>query len=352
MSTKAINALRTMPVVLFIMLSLALVAAVPAAAEVVTPSTTISLSGTQGSAGWFKSDVTVSLSATDVSNTGINRTEYSFNGSVWTRYTGPFNITKEGMTGIYYRSIDNASGVEPMKLKVVSIDRMPPVINYTLTPSPNANRWSNQSMLLHFEMSDSNSGLAERTADITLTNEGTYSSLTGIGVDVAGNTVGLTVPTFYIDKTTPVVDNLTVPENTYIDTYISASSRVVEENPDRIEMYWGDGTYTQPSITDNVVRSMHAYQYAGQYTVTLTVVDKAGNVARSSAGLTVSVPSNPGTPTPGPTPEPANTPTPAPEPPTPTPATTPKPAPGPALPLTGLGMLAGIMFCLLARKKE
>lgn len=347
MTTKAINALKTISVVIFIVLSLALAVANPAAADGVAPLTTISLSGTQGSAGWFKSDVTVSLSATDMSNTGINRTEYSFNGSVWNRYTGPFNITKEGMTAVYYRSIDNASGVETAKMRVVSIDKTPPSITYSLTPAPNAKGWSNKTMLLHFETGDSVSGLTEHTSDTTLTNEGTYSSLTGIATDVAGNSVGVTVPTFYIDKTPPAVGNLTVAESTYVDTYISASAGVVEANPDRVEMDWGDGRVSLPSISKDIASSLHAYQYAGKYTVTLLVIDMAGNVARSSGQVTVSIPSNPTTP-PEPTQAVMSTPTPTPEP----TLVTPTPAPGFAMPLTGLTILAGAMLCLRARKKE
>lgn len=346
MTMKAINSFKTISIVIFLVLSIALAVANPAAADVVAPSTTISLSGTQGSAGWFKSDVTVTLSATDVSNTGINRTEYSFNGSVWNRYTGPFNVTKEGMTAVYYRSIDNASDVETTKMTVISIDRIPPSISYTLTPALNANGWSNKTMLLHFEASDNNSGLADHTSDTTLTNEGTYSSLTGIAYDVAGNAASVTVPTFYIDKTPPVVGNLTVTGSTYVDTYIAASASVVEANPYRVEMDWGDGTVSDSSISNNVARSMHAYQYAGKYTVTLNVIDMAGNAARSVAEVKVSIPSGPTTPTPEPTQSPVITTTPTP---VPTQAT---PAPGLILPLAGLAVLAGAMLCLMARKKE
>lgn len=343
MTMKADNVFKTMPAVLLIVLSLALAVANPANAEMIAPSTTISLSGTQGNLDWFISDVVVTLSATDMSGTGINRTEYSFNGSVWNRYTGPFNITKEDTTAVYYRSVDNASDVESMKLKVVSIDKTAPSIAYTLTPAPNARGWSNKSTLLHFEAGDGISGLADHTADVTLNNEGTYSSLTGIASDVAGNSASVIVPTFYIDMTPPAVGSLTVTGNTYVNTYVTASAGVVEADPNRVEMDWGDGTVSQSSINNNVARSMHAYKQAGKYTVTLIVVDMAGNIARSAADVTVNASSGLVTPTPEPAHETTVTPTA-----TPAPSITPSPTPemfpllaALALALTGMVLMGG-----------
>jgi hypothetical protein len=351
MTMKAIKFLKTMPAVLLIVMSLALVAANPADAEVIAPTTTISLSGTHGNFDWFTSDVVVTLSATDMSNTGINRTEYSFNGSAWNRYTGPINITKEGTTAVYYRSVDNASDIETTKMKVVSIDKTAPSITYTLTPPLNVRSWSNQSMLLHFESSDSVSGLAEHTPDATLTNEGTYSSLTGIASDVAGNTASVTVPTFNIDKTPPVVGSLTVTDNTYLDAYVTASAGVIEANPHRVEMDWGDGTVSQSSISDNVAMSMHAYKQAGKYKVTLIVVDMAGNIVMSAADVMVNAPSVPATPTPVPTPEVTVMPTPTPTP-VPTPTPTARPAPSAGMLLSAISIAAAGILAIGCRRKR
>lgn len=347
MTNKSIKVVSVICAALFIVLPFAFLVASPAGAETALPETGISLSGTKGNADWFKSDVVVTLGATDNSNTGINRTEYSFNGSVWQRYTGPFNVTKEGPSAIFYRSVDNASGVEMMKVRVVSIDRTAPSITYTLTPPPRSNGWSNKTMVLHFETSDSISGLAEHTPDATLTNEGTYSSLTGVATDVAGNTASITVPTVYIDRTPPFVGNLTVTGSTYVDNYISASAEAVEANPDRVEIGWGDNVVSESSISNGVARSMHAYKTPGKYTVTLIVVDMAGNLVLRSAEVTVESPGGPATPTPQPTAEPAVTPTPTP---VPSPAAT--PAPGLALPLSAAAMLIGAVLCLRARKPD
>jgi ABC-type transport system substrate-binding protein len=88
------------------------------------PTTTISLSGAAGSDGWFISNVTVTLSATD--DYEVDSTEYSFNNVTWTTYTSPFNITEEGRVNVYYKSIDKAGNEETTKVEEVKIDKTSP----------------------------------------------------------------------------------------------------------------------------------------------------------------------------------------------------------------------------------
>ena len=95
--------------------------------DLIPPVTTIGPSGTPGENGYYTSDVTVTLSATDIGS-GVARTEYSFDEITWTTYTAPFLITAEGTTTVYYRSIDNAENTETTKQEVVKIDRVPPTI--------------------------------------------------------------------------------------------------------------------------------------------------------------------------------------------------------------------------------
>ena len=333
--------------IVFIVLSFAILTTSNAAAQVMEPTTTLSIAGTPGNNGWYTSDVTLTLVAVAPNNFGISQTDYGFssNTSAWKPYTGPINITNDGKTVFFYRSIDNASHVEPVKVTTIKIDKTPPTLTYTFTPALKANGWSNVSMLIHFEASDATSGLRESSADITTTNEGTYSTLSGYATDEAGNTANVAIPTFYIDKTPPAVGSLTVTDNVYTDVYVQASAGVVEANPDKIEMDWGDGTVSLPSISDNVVMSLHAYKQPGKYTVTLTVVDMAGNVARSSYDVTVNGLSGQATPTqePGQTATPTATPTT-----TPLPSSTPKPTPemipllsALAIALTGMALIGG-----------
>jgi hypothetical protein len=264
------------------------------------------------------------------------------------QYTGSFQITKEGMTAVYYRSVDNASIVEATKWTLVSIDKTPPSITYALTPAPNANGWTNQNVQLHYEVSDAGSGLELRPQDLNLTNEGVYSTLTGSATDVAGNTATVTIPTFGIDRTPPVVGNLTLQGNAYAGDYMPVSAIVVEANPQRMEWDFGDGTGTVATVNNNVARASHAYKQPGSYRITLSVVDKSGHAVTSTANVTIygTMPTAQVTATPAPTAQPTPTPTPV-----PLPSTTPKPTPAPGFILICLALIGGALLLAISRKK-
>jgi hypothetical protein len=100
-------------------------------ADTTPPETTISLNGTLGFEGWYVSDVTVTLSATD-DISGVAETAYSFDGVTWITYTEPFTITTEGIITVYYNSTDNAGNVEATECEVIKIDKTPPKPNLTI----------------------------------------------------------------------------------------------------------------------------------------------------------------------------------------------------------------------------
>jgi hypothetical protein len=110
--------------------------------DITSPTSALSLTGTSGSIGWYISNVQVNLTATDNENgSGINITEYRFDNATWISYTVPFNVTNEGTTTLYYRSIDNAGNVETTRNQTIEIDKTQPVLNsVTLNNStPNTN---------------------------------------------------------------------------------------------------------------------------------------------------------------------------------------------------------------------
>ncbi|MFX1518965.1 MAG: OmpL47-type beta-barrel domain-containing protein, partial [Promethearchaeota archaeon] len=98
------------------------------------PTTTIGLTGTSGQGGWYTSDVTVTLSATD-DTSAVFITAYSLDGITWNTYLGPFDITTEGIITLRYNSTDNAGNVETTDLMAIKIDKTPPDITITIPPS-------------------------------------------------------------------------------------------------------------------------------------------------------------------------------------------------------------------------
>ena len=89
------------------------------------PATEIILSGTIGYNGWYTSDIQVTLTAIDEVS-GVERTEYSFDGSNWIEYSGIFLVSAEGISTIFYRSIDEAGNVEIIKEIDIKIDKTQP----------------------------------------------------------------------------------------------------------------------------------------------------------------------------------------------------------------------------------
>ncbi len=90
----------------------------------VPPTTTISLSGDLGDRSWFTSEVIVTLSATD--DTDVNKTEYSFDNTMWITYSTPFIVTEEGYITIYYRSTDIGGNVEAANTISIKVDTTAP----------------------------------------------------------------------------------------------------------------------------------------------------------------------------------------------------------------------------------
>ncbi|MBP9759784.1 MAG: hypothetical protein KBD24_00255 [Candidatus Pacebacteria bacterium] len=89
------------------------------------PVTTLSTAGT-GNDPWFRSDITVTLTATD-DKTGVASTTYSLdNGTTWLDYSAPFTLTGEGKHTVLHRSTDKAGNTEDTKTATLYIDLTAP----------------------------------------------------------------------------------------------------------------------------------------------------------------------------------------------------------------------------------
>lgn len=101
------------------------------------PSTTMTLSGTQGTYNWYRSNVQVTLSPTDTGGSGVALTRYSLDsGNSWYSYTSPFDVTTEGYNYPLARSWDNAGNDEgPPPFREVKIDKTPPTVSMTTNPT-------------------------------------------------------------------------------------------------------------------------------------------------------------------------------------------------------------------------
>jgi hypothetical protein len=115
----------------------------PTLADTVAPSTTVSISGTAGVDGWYKSPVTLSLAAIDNDQgRGVASIEYRLTGGVFQRYTGPFTVTQSGTTTVTVRAKDWVGNVEsPTPSTTLKIDTAPPTVSFQVTGTFGSAGW-------------------------------------------------------------------------------------------------------------------------------------------------------------------------------------------------------------------
>jgi hypothetical protein len=178
----------------------------------VAPQTavTISPSTPNGNNGWYNSDVTIDLSATD-QGVGVFQTQTSLDNINWSVPTDSFTFGRDGDFTLYVRSIDLAGNVETAHSISFKIDQSPP----TLVHNGPFTICTGETLTLDGTASfDPISGLASTNWD--LDGDGVYDdgdpavftwpggadpyTLSLAGIDLAGNVV-TTDTTVSLDST-------------------------------------------------------------------------------------------------------------------------------------------------------
>ncbi len=149
--------------------------------DTAAPTTAVTLTGTVGSNGWFKSSVAVTLRAVDDEDgSGVAFIEYSVNGGAWQRYSEPFSVAAQGTTTIRARATDRAGNLEnPGASSTFMIDSVAPAI--TVSSPAQMQYLHTDTLQVSFEATDSLSGIA---------NEGPAATLDGVAV-TNGQTIQL-----------------------------------------------------------------------------------------------------------------------------------------------------------------
>ena len=142
------------------------------------PVTTISFDPPEpnGCNGWYVSNVTVTLNATD--NSGVLETYYRINGGDWEIYYSPFVISKEGDDIlIEYYSVDIHGNEEDVKSATISIDKTPPEI--TVDWKVEKIGWRKWRVTFIMNVTDNTSG-SDNRLDIYI-NDALQQTITGPG---------------------------------------------------------------------------------------------------------------------------------------------------------------------------
>ena len=237
---------------------------------------------------WTNQDVEITITGTDI-------VEYSFDGDNWLTYDAnnkPKVTTNK--TTIYALSRDEAGNVsEIAEATIENIDKNAP--QFTVTPS--TTDWTNEDVMMDVDITDDNLSpiVSIRWASIPLTVED-YKNGRGFAVnldtkrfaqginrdyieiyveDAAGNGTIISTSVTNIDKTAPEIivnpSDVTIDEGTTYDVLTGVSAK------DNIG--FGENELTYETDFD--------YTVPGVYTVTYTITDIAGNTTTATRTITV-----------------------------------------------------------------
>ncbi|RIJ78780.1 hypothetical protein D1871_02295 [Nakamurella silvestris] len=205
-----------------------------------------------GSAGWYTTVVSATLTATDdTGGTGVSLIEYQLDGGAWTTYTSAVPLNTDGTHTLQYRATDTAGNTETAKSQVVKVDTGRPVTAADISGTTTVS--------VLFDSVDATSGVASTQYRI---GTGSWTTYTGAftfpranaatviefrSTDVAGNvenTRTVTVPGNSTPTRTPstttlsvVTGNPTVGHTTQVTVSVTSAAAV---GADLVAVY--DGT--------------------------------------------------------------------------------------------------------------
>jgi C1A family cysteine protease len=153
------------------------------------PTSIVSLTGTLGGNNWYRSSVTVTLSATDLGGSGVQNIYYRWQGATkWTLYANSFTTATEGSRTLEIYAIDNVGNIETVHTKLVKIDKTVPSSTAQVSGS-----------IVTLGATDTSSGVSYIRYSIDGSDWATYSSSFNVGIlwsqhtvqywaaDIAGN---------------------------------------------------------------------------------------------------------------------------------------------------------------------
>lgn len=123
------------------------------------PTTSASLSGTSGSAGWYRSAVAVTLSGTDPLS-GVASTTYRVDGGSWLTYGTPVSVAADGSHTLEFASTDRAGNAEAPKSVTFQVDATAPSTTRALAGTLGSGNYYVSDVTVTLTASDTTSGVA------------------------------------------------------------------------------------------------------------------------------------------------------------------------------------------------
>ncbi len=275
--------------------------------DMVAPTTATAVTGTAGSNGWYTSNVSVALTATDNNGgSGVKQITYSATGAQTVPQTtqpggsASLAFSAQGTTTLSYFATDNAGNVESANTLALKIDRTPPAVSTSAAivsvndgstlGSYTAGQLTNQNVAVTFSCSDSGSGVATLTGTssgsfstsgtnpltVTVTSAGSGQTASATCTDTAGNTTTATFSNIVITRTAPV-----------ITAAATSGGRSYSAGSWTNQAVTVTFTCTPDSTANQIVSLTNPVQVAGpatNQTVSGSCTDAAGNSASTTFG--------------------------------------------------------------------
>ncbi len=162
--------------------------------DTIPPTVTASVLPAPNAAGWNDTNVTVTFTCND-SISGVSSC------------TSPVAITTEGANqSVCGLGVDGAGNTSLPVCATVNLDKTPPVVTYTVSPTPNSSGINTTvPVTITFTCSDALSGVALCPSPITITTLGLTQTYTGTATDVAGNSASASVRIQTVAPTAPSI---------------------------------------------------------------------------------------------------------------------------------------------------
>jgi hypothetical protein len=174
---------------LFVCAVVAAVLGAAPSAVAVPPEITVTITGTLGLNGWYRSNVTVgwSVIGEDNSSPGCN-TQTLITDTPGTKIT----------------CTASSGGDETSKSVTIKLDKTAPAVTAAASRPPDANGWYNHALAVAFSGADATSGIASCSSAGYEGPDNGSASVAGSCADSAGNATGVSFP-FKYDATAPTL---------------------------------------------------------------------------------------------------------------------------------------------------
>lgn len=234
------------------------------------------------------------------SQSGVNRSEYKLEGATvqnWTTYTGVFNITKEGITKISARTVDNLGHISEVVTLEVKIDRVAPHAT-SIQINNDAEYTNSRTVTLSLSALDNASGVAQMqfknedgswsTAEAYKTSK-SWTLSTGDAVktvwvrykDNAGNWSDPVSDTIKLDTTAPTVSKFVIQDDKpyYNSHSVYLNLKITDAFSGIKEVYISNNnsTWTTFAYAEKINWTLTSGD--GNKTVYMKVLDIAGNMS-------------------------------------------------------------------------